>query len=145
MKKTEFPNLWLKTIIVINLIAIIFMLTCVWDSVTWFYATAEKAKLFFWFQHNMIDYYDYGMIVNIAAMIVNVVSAMILLKRKKIGFWLYLISNVVIVAVMAFYAYLGGITSAVVLTMIGALVSPIILYVIFQIKTDNINVYSQLN
>lgn len=145
MNKIVLPNLWLKAIIIINLIAILFMITCVWGHVTWFYATEEKARLFFFFQHNMVDYYDYGMIVNIVAMIVNVVSAMILLKRRKFGFWLYLISNVFIVITMAFYANWGGMTSAVVLTMIGALVSPVILYAILKIKTDDISFYNQLN
>lgn len=127
-------TLWLKFIVVANIAAIILMITCVWNSLIWFYATEENARLFFFVQHNIIDYYEYGMYANIAAMIINIVSAVLLLKLRKCGFWIYLISHTIMLLVMILYANLGGITSIVIISMIEAIASPMILYAILHIK-----------
>lgn len=129
-------SFWLWFIILTNIAAIIFLLTCVRGYVTWFYATDESAQLFFWAQHNVIDYYDYGLMANVIAMALNVVSAILLMKWKAWGFWLYVFSNIVIIGIMAFFGHLGGVTDAVSMTILGAIASPIILYVILNLDNQ---------
>lgn len=111
---------------------------------TWLYATSEKAELFFYVKHGMVDYYTYATYFMIALSLVNALGAILLLNWKKIGYWLFVGSSAACFAIMVSFAIIGGFTIAVGASMFGAIAGPIILWAILQIKKNEVCCWKQL-
>lgn len=140
-----FVTFWLWLIIIANAAATIFkFVDGTWAFPHIAYATAEKADLFFFVQHNILQYYHYGVTIVVCCGIANALCGIMLLKWLKLGFWGFIISNTLILITMLVFANLGGATSSVILSMIGSVVAPIILYAVLQIPKDGVSSWSQL-
>ena len=138
-----FVTFWLWFMIIANIGGIISQ-AIIAQYATWQYATEEKAQLFFGVKHGMVDYYTYAAYFMIVLSIVNVVGAIMLLNWKKIGYWLFVGSAAVCFAIMVSFAIIGGFTTAVGLSMFGAIAGPVILWAILQIKKYDISCWKQL-
>ena len=84
--------------------------------------------------------YEYGwyMIVSGILGFVNVAAAILLLNRKQLGFWLFV---AVALLNICLPLIIGNISA---MTLIGAILGPIILCLILQLKKDGKSYWSQL-
>lgn len=111
----------------------------------WLYATKEKADLFVYVEHSMGNYYTYAAYFMIALSLVNATGAIMLLNWRKIGYWMLVGSAATLSAIMISFGIIGGFTAPVITSMFGAVVGPIILWAILQIKRNGISCWKQLS
>lgn len=143
--RNGFVTFWLWLIVIANAAATIFkFMDGTWAFPHIAYATSEKADLFFFMQHNILQYYHYGVTIVVCCGIANALCGIMLLKWLKIGFGAFIISNALILITMLVFANLGDVTSSVILSMIGSVIAPIILYAVLQIQKDGVSSWSQL-
>ncbi len=110
----------------------------------WQYATEEKAQLFFYVEHGKVDYYTCAVYFMVILSVVHVVGAILLLNWKKVGYWLFVGSASACLAIMIPFAVFGGVTTTVLSSMLGAVLAPVVLWAILQIKKDGVSCWKQL-
>lgn len=138
-----FVTFWLVLMIIANIAgAIMQMLSA--NYAIWQYATEEKAKLFFYVEHGMVDYYTYAVYFMVVLSIINVVGASLILNWKKVGYWLFLGSASACLVIMISFAILGGVSNTVFSSMLGAVLGPVVLWAILQIKKDGVSCWELL-
>lgn len=125
------------------------LVSCVFNVINnkmafWIYASDAKAQEFFYVNHSAADYFSYAMIVMGCLSLVNVIGASFILKWKKLGYWFFVASAVIVFSIMCSFAVSGGWTSAVIRSMFGAIAGPAILYAILCIKKNGISCWRQL-
>lgn len=138
-----FVTFWLVLMIVSNIAGAITQIV-VSQFAIWQYATDEKAELFFYIKHGMVDYYTFAVYFMAVLAVINVVAAILLLIWKKLGYWLFVGSASACFVIMVSFAILGGVTSAVLSSLIGAVLGPIVLWAILQIRKKGISCWKQL-
>lgn len=138
-----FVTFWLWLMIIGNFIGVIMQAMSA-NYAIWAYATEENATIFFYFKHGMVDYYIYASYFMIVLSLVNIAGAIVLLKWKKLGYWLFVGSAITCMAIMVSFAIIGGFTTAVGSSMAGAIVGPVILWAILQIKKNGVSCWKLL-
>lgn len=76
---------------------------------------------------------------------VNGVAAILLLLWKKIGFWLTVASAACMFTMMILFSVIGGVSLMVAFSMMGALVGPVVLWVVLQIRRDGVSCWKLLS
>lgn len=138
-----FVTFWLVLMILANIAgAIVQVLSA--DYAIWQYATDEKVQLFFYVEHGKVDYYIYAVYFMAVLSVVNVVGAILLLNWKKVGYWLFVGSASACLAIMISFAIFGGVTTTVLSSMLGAVLGPVVIWAILQIKKDGVSCWKQL-
>ena len=93
-------------------------------------------------------HWGYGAYVEIVAAcmaVVNAVSAITILCWRKIGYWLFVASSIIVFSTMCSLALaIQGLPSYVLMFMLGAMVSPAVLYGILCIKKNGVSCWNQL-
>lgn len=138
-----FVTFWLWFMIIGNIAGAIMQVMSAKYAI-WAYATAENAELFFYIKHGMVDYYIYASYFMIVLSMINVAGAILLLKWKKIGYWLFVGSAATCLAIMISFAIFGGLTPAVGSSIAGAILGPVILWAILQIKKNGVSCWKLL-
>ena len=139
-----FISFWLWLMIIANIISGIYSI-CNHNIAIWAYASAEMAQQFFYVNHSVADFYSYALIGMGCLALVNAASAILLLKWNKIGFWMIVATSAVNLCIMIAFGCKGGWTGAVLQSMAGAVLGPVILYLILHIKKEGVSCWSQLN
>lgn len=142
-KRHGFVTFWLWLMIIGNVISGLFNII-EHDMATWIYASEAKQQEFFYVNYATGDYFRYAMLFLGCIAFLNVVGAILLLKWKKYGFWFFVASAIVTLGIMCTYASWGGMTAAVVQSMLGAIVGPVFLCLILQLKKEGKSCWSQL-
>lgn len=138
-----FVTFWLWLIVIGNVVGVI-MQAMAANYAILAYATDENAKIFFYFRHGIVDYYIYASYFMIVLSLVNIAGAIVLLKWEKLGYWLFVGSAATCLAIMVSFGILGGFTTAVVSSMIGAVIGPVVLWAILQIKKNGVSCWKLL-
>lgn len=138
-----FVTFWLILMIIANIAGAIMQILSA-NYAIWQYATEEKAQLFFYVEHGKVDYYTYAVYFMVILSVVNVVGAILLLNWKKVGYWLFVGSASACLAIMISFAVFGGVTTTVLSSMLGAVLAPVVLWAILQIKKDGVSCWKQL-
>lgn len=138
-----FVTFWLVIMIIANIAGGIMQIISA-NYAIWQYATEEKAKLFFYVEHGMVDYYTYAVYFMVVLSIINVVGASLILNWKKVGYWLFLGSASACLVIMISFAILGGVSNTVLSSMLGAVLGPVVLWAILQIKKEGISCWELL-
>lgn len=138
-----FVTFWLVIMIIANIAGGIMQILSA-NYAIWQYATEEKAKLFFFVEHGMVDYYTYVVYFMVVLSIINVVGASLLLNWKKVGYWLFVGSASACLVIMISFAIFGGVSKAVLSSLMGAVLGPIVLWAILQIKEKGFSCWKQM-
>ena len=138
-----FVTFWLWLMLLSNLAVAIYMIA-ERDLAIWIYATEEKAHLMFYGIINGVDLFCNSMIVLAGLGVVNFIAAILLLKWKKAGFWVCIAASAINLIVMIILASIGGLSSAVISSIIGAIAGPLVLYGILQLKKNDVSCWKQL-
>ena len=84
----------------------------------------------------------FSLIIALLIPVMDIVGSILLLKWKKFGFWLKVISSVIFIAIILFsYKSFSESLDYIII----AVISPIILLAILQIQKDGINCWKQLS
>lgn len=142
-KRHGFVTLWLWLMLLSYLALAIFMIA-EHDMAIWIYATEEKAQLFFYGLINGVDFYCNSMIVIGGLCIVGGAGIIMLLKWKKAGYWTIIGTSVINTLIMLLFAVKGGVSEAVVWSIIGAIVIPLVLYGVLQLRMEDKSCWGQL-
>lgn len=97
---------------------------------TWMFATNENAKIFFYFQHDMVQLFIRMVILMGILHLINAIGIFMLLKQKKIGLWIVSISSCVNLIINIILLYNGGFTSFGIIFCISSILLPILLVLI---------------
>lgn len=138
-----FVTFWLILMIIANIAGAIVQILSA-NYAIWQYATEQKAQLFFYVEHGMVDYYTYAVYFMVVLSIINVVGASLLLNWKKVGYWLFVGSASACMVIMITFAIFGGVSNTVLSSMLGAVFGPVVLWAILQIKKNGVNCWKQL-
>lgn len=138
-----FVTFWLVFMIIANIAGAIMQILSA-NYAIWKYATDEKAQLFFYVDHGMVDYYTYAVYFMVVLSVINIAGAILLLKWKMVGYWLFVGSASACLAIMISFAVFGGVTTTVLSSMLGAVLGPVVLWAILQIKKDGVSCWKQL-
>lgn len=94
---------------------------------------------------NVIYGWTYLCIVSACMALVNAISAIIILRWKKNGYWLFVASSIIVFCTMCSYALMLQAMPVVVLrSILGAIVAPAILYAILCIKKNGVSCWKLL-
>lgn len=138
-----FVTFWLILLLVSNVVTAIMQI--VWANYSiWQYATEENAELFFYVRHDMVDYYTYAAYFMVALSVISVVGTILLLNWRKLGYWLFLGSAAACLAIMVSFAVIGGLSVTVLSSILGAVLGPIVLWAILQIRKNGFSCWKQL-
>ena len=143
-KRHGFVRFWLWLMLIGNLFSGIYSIYN-HNVAIWAYASLDMAQQFFYFNREIAHFYSYAMIALGCIGIVNTVSAIMLLNWKKIGFWMFLVMAVLNFCLMISFGCIGGWTTAIFQSIGGAILGPIILYLILLIRKNGISCWSQLD
>ena len=138
-----FVTFWLWFMIIGNIAGAIMQVMSA-NYAVWAYATQENAELFFYVKHGMVGYYTCASYFMIVLSLINLAGAILLLKWKKIGYWLFVGSAATCLAIMISFAIFGGVTPAVGSSMAGAILGPVVLWAILQIKKNGVSCWKLL-
>ena len=105
----------------------------------WGFATKENAQMFFYFQHDMVDLFINGVLIMGILYAINSIGAFLILKGKKIDYWIVLGASAIALIIDIFLLYNRGNTPDGVAFCIVSILSPIILWAVLQFKKMNHN------
>lgn len=142
-KRHGFVTFWLWLMILANVGGAISQIMTAQYAI-WQYATDENAQTFFYVKHGIVDYYSYALYFMILLSLVNMAGAIVLLNWRKLGYWLFVGSAAVCMALMISFGLLGGFTYAVIVSLVGAIFGPVVLWAILQIKKNSISCWKLL-
>lgn len=103
----------------------------------WGFATEENAQKFFYFQHDMVDLFVNGVLAMGILYAVNAIGTFLVLKWKKLGYWMVLGSSVIAFVIDVILLYNGGKTSDGLVFCIASILSPILLWAVLQFKSES--------
>lgn len=103
----------------------------------WGFATEENAQKFFYFQHDMVDLFVNGVLAMGILYAVNAIGTFLIIKWKKLGYWIVLGASVVALLIDVILLYKGGKTSDGIAFCVASILSPIILWAILQFKSES--------
>ena len=101
------------------------------------FATEENAQKFFYFQHDMVDLFINGVLAMGILYVINAIGTFLVLKWKKLGYWMVLGSSVIAFVIDVILLYNGGKTSDGLLFCIASILSPILLWAVLQFKSES--------
>ena len=133
--------LWL--ILLLNVAAVIGHITSA-DYAIWIYATKDNARTFFYVEHEKVDFYIHAAYFTAVLSLANVIGVMALLMSRKWGFWTYLGSAVINLALMISFAILGGFSDSVLYSILFSVLCTTIIWTILQIKKNGVSRWRQL-
>ncbi len=141
--RNDFVSFWLWFMIIFNIIGAITQ-TINANYAIWAYATDDNAQRFFNMEHGVVDYYICAAWILVMLSLVNIAGAIMLLKCKKIGYWLFVGNAVACLTIMISFGVLGGFSTSVVSSIVVAIFEPIVLWTILQITKNGISCWKQL-
>lgn len=136
-------TLWLWLMLLSNLAVAVFMIA-EHDMAIWIYATEEKANLLFYGLISGVDLYCNAMIAIGVLSIASVVGSIMLLKWKKAGLWTIVGASAINLIIMLIFAVKGGVSSAVICSILADIAIPFITYGVLQMHVNNISAWSHL-
>lgn len=101
------------------------------------FATEENAQKFFYFQHDMVDLFINGVLAMGILYVINAIGTFLVLKWKKLGYWMVLGSSVIAFVIDVILLYNGGKTSDGLVFCIASILSPILLWAVLQFKSES--------
>lgn len=101
------------------------------------FATEENAQKFFYFQHDMVDLFINGVLVMGILYAINAIGTFLIIKWKKLGYWIVLGSSILALLIDVILLYNGGNTSDGIAFCIASILSPIILWAVLQFKSES--------
>lgn len=101
------------------------------------FATEENAQKFFYFQHDMVDLFVNGVLAMGILYVINAIGTFLVLKWKKLGYWMVLGSSVIAFVIDVILLYNGGKTSDGLVFCIASILSPILLWAVLQFKSES--------
>lgn len=103
----------------------------------WGFATEDNAQKFFYFQHDMVDLFINGVLAMGILYAFNAIGTFLIIKWKKLGYWIVLGASVVVLLIDVILLYKGGKTSDGIAFCVASILSPIILWAILQFKSES--------
>lgn len=103
----------------------------------WGFATEENAQKFFYFQHVMVDLFVNGVLVIGILYAINAIGTFLIIKWKKLGYWIVLGASILALLIDVILLYNGGNTSDGIAFCIASMLSPIILWAVLQFKSES--------
>lgn len=103
----------------------------------WGFATEENAKKFFYFQHDMVDLFINAVLAMGILYAINAIGTFLIIKWKKLGYWMVLGASVLALIIDIFLLYNGGNTTDGLVFCISSIVSPFILWSVLQFKSES--------
>ena len=100
------------------------------------FATEENAQKFFYFQHDMVDLFINGVLAMGILYVINAIGTFLVLKWKKLGYWMVLGSSVIAFVIDVILLYNGGKTSDGLVFCIASILSPILLWAVLHSKAN---------
>ena len=101
------------------------------------FATEENAQKFFYFQHDMVDLFINGVLVMGILYAINAIGTFLIIKWKKLGYWIVLGASILALLIDVILLYNGGNTSDGIAFCIASILSPIILWAVLQFKSES--------
>ena len=101
------------------------------------FATEENAQKFFYFQHDMVDLFINGVLVMGILYAINAIGTFLIIKWKKLGYWIVLGASILALLIDVILLYNGGNTSDGITFCVASILSPIILWAILQFKSES--------
>lgn len=105
-------------------------------SAIWGFATEENAQKFL-FQHVMVDLFVNGVLVIGILYAINAIGTFLIIKWKKLGYWIVLGASILALLIDVILLYNGGNTSDGIAFCIASMLSPIILWAVLQFKSES--------
>lgn len=103
----------------------------------WAFATKENAQVFFYIRHDMVDLFINGVLAMAILYAINAIGTFLVIKWKKLGYWIVLGASVVALLIDAVLLYSGGNTRHGLAFCIASILTPIILWGVLQFKTES--------
>lgn len=124
-------------ILMILYAAISVYLICISKYAIWGFATEENAQKFFYFQHDMVDLFVNGVLAMGILYAINAIGTFLIIKWKKLGYWIVLGASVVALLIDVILLYNGGKTSEGIAFCVASILSPIILCAVLLFKSES--------
>ena len=103
----------------------------------WGFATEENAQKFFYFQHDMVDLFNNGVLAMGILYAINAIGTFLIIKWKRLGYWIVLGASALALLIDVVLLYNGGRTSDGLVFCIASILSPILLWAILQFKSES--------
>ena len=114
-------------------------------EVMWTYPNSGHLDDMMFSEQPKLDLYYYSSYVMAMLSGLNGAAAVLLLLWKKIGFWLAVASAVCMFILMILFSAIGGVSPMVAFSMMGALLGPVVLWAILQIRRDGVSCWKLLS
>ena len=101
------------------------------------FATKENAQVFFYIRHGMVDLFINGVLVMGILYAINAIGTFLIIKWKKLGYWIVLGASILALLIDVVLLYSGGNTLHGLAFCISSILSPIILWAILQFKSES--------
>lgn len=103
----------------------------------WAFATEENTQVFFYFRHDMVDLFVYGVLAMAILNAINAIGTFLIIKWRKLGFWMVLVASALAFIIDVVLLYYGGNTLHGLAFCFVSIIAPIILWAILQLKSES--------
>lgn len=114
------------------------------DIAIWMFADETNAKIFFYIKHDMVNIFINSVLSMGILAVLSAVGIILVIKWKKIGWWIVLVASALSLIIDCYLLYHGGNTVDGVAICAFSILSPIIIWAILQIKEDGVSCWKQL-